>query len=269
MRSAMILTLFALAACTVWADADSYRGQGDASRSDVAVDTFDSGPGDTTPDLVDAEADALVRDSGPMLDVGAADVMVDTSMPDAGEDVGADAGRPDTGGPDTGGPDAGPCPPGGPDADGDGIHDNCDDWPCGRRPVIGLPNSAEFITIHDVRMNRMARTNTVVVRSDERFRMDITWEIDDTICDDCTDRIEIGFTDIGRIDCIYNDIPPAGGTTGTAMIPNIPIPPGESGLFLLRYNFGEGPECPLGGEWHNGEPGEAQTIGAVCVVAVP
>lgn len=273
-----LLAVLVLAACTV--DHSGLIGS-DAGAADarIALDVFtrtDAGGGP------DSGNDAFTPDTGIPNDAGF-DAGNDAGF-DAGNDAGFDAGN-DAGfdaGFDAGPPD--PCTVG-PDSDGDGVRDNCDecpgyddandadsdgvadgcdDWSCGAaRPSVPETVRREAIVISSVNIH--GGGNVAVVRPEETFDILFDWQIGNEGCSGCIRQVEWGFTGVGRLGCVYDANPPPGGTSGSATIPNIPIGPMTMGVFELRFNLGQQNFCDEITTWHDAEPSSEQTIGYVCV----
>ncbi|MFK7998287.1 MAG: hypothetical protein AB8H86_01775 [Polyangiales bacterium] len=266
------LSLFLLAGCAV--DHSGLIGNDAAPIDVVMTDVFtrpDSGPGP------DSGVDAFAPDVG-------------LSLPDAGNDAGFDAGN--DAGFDAGdaGNDAGPVDPCsvGDDTDGDGVRDNCDecrgyndandandadgdgtadgcdDWSCGPTR-LSAPSVVEREEIQISAVTIGGSGNSAMVRPEDTFEITFDWTLGDAGCPGCIRQVEWGFTRIGRLGCEYDGNPPPSGVAGSAVISNIPIPPGSSGVYELRFALGQQRACADITNWHNGEPGLDHTIGHVCV----
>jgi hypothetical protein len=162
--------------------------------------------------------------------------------------------------PDAFAPDTG-CNGG--DADGDGLRDPCDPWPCGAsQPTVVVPVAGEFISIDNVSL--AGGSNVIVASSGASVAVTLDFAINDTACGGCRDQIEIGTVPGSRFGCIYDANPPPGGASGTWM-QNVPMPTVSAPTLVdLRFNLRQDFGC--GADWWAGAPGPAQTFGAVCVV---
>lgn len=217
--------------------------------------------------------DLGVRDLG-NLDQGSSDL----SSPDWGStdlgwlDLGtSDLGPPDLGPPDLGPPDlgprdlgvdAGPCASG-PDSDGDGIVDACDDWPCGVRPTIPATVTAQGIQISAADLG--GGGNAVVVAASSTVALTFSYTIDDVICGGCIDQIEIGLVPGNRLYCAYDSNPPGSGASGASS--QSFTAPSTTGRYDLRVNLGQNFGCAYGGAtgWWGGAPDASRTFAVLCV----
>jgi hypothetical protein len=209
-----------------------------------------------------------------LLDLGLTDLGVsDLGRPDLGSldlgplDLGPlDSGPPDLGPPDLGprdlGVDAGPCASG-PDSDGDGIVDACDDWPCGVRPTISATVAGQGIQISAADLG--GGGNAVVVAASSTVALTFSYTIDDTTCPSCLDQIEIGLVPGNRLYCAYDANPPGSGASGPSSW-SVAAPPAP-GRYDLRFNLGQNYTCTSGGAtgWWGGAPDASRTFAALCV----
>jgi hypothetical protein len=173
-------------------------------------------------------------------------------LPGPGGELRRDAGRIDTG----------PC--GGGDADGDGVPDDCDDWPCGTEPSVPAIVGGGAVVIDQVQLGEGA--STAVVPPSTTVRLRFGWRVDDTGCPGCIDQLEIGAVPGDRIYCAFDDNPPPGGIAGfdDRMIP---IPP-MSGRVDLRFVLGQDFGCFAGGRtgwWLATPPPQENTFAVLCV----
>jgi hypothetical protein len=217
----------------------------DSVSPDVA--TPDSSPPDTT--VVDSGAiDTGDVDTG-LVDTGAIDTgLIDTGAIDTGVvDTGLidkDTGLVDTGVVDTGTPDTAP--------------------PCAF-PTIGSTVSGSGITISAVSL--AGGGNTITVKGTTSVSLSLNYSIVDKACSGCIDQIEIGLVPGSRIYCAYDANPPGSGSSGTST--HAITAPKAPGMYYVRYALAQNYGCTYNGasNWYGGkEPGDAQTIAAICVV---
>lgn len=188
---------------------------------------------------------AVLLDAGPADDAAAEDAAAeDAALPlDAGD----------------------PCSVGS-DADGDGVSDACDDWPCGARPSVPGTVSAEHIEVSSVRLGDASdAVSTAVAARGSMLRVRFEYAIDDTGCGGCIDQIEIGLVPGDRAFCAYDANPPGSGARGS--VDRMVRMPSSPGPVALRFNLGQNYGCEHMGAstWWDAAPGESQTFAVICI----
>lgn len=259
-------------------------GEADAATDAVAVTDAVL----IMPDVPEFDG-GLLADAGPGLDAGPGfDGGPDSGSVDAGRDAGMDAGPMDAGR-DAGPMDSGPrdvgvdvdiCTTGADsdmdgvsdacdrcageddriDVDGDAIPDACDPWPCSDVATPPGTVSQEFIQISNVRLGE--GTNRTVATAGSSVRVRLDYALNDTGCVGCPNQIEIGSQRAGRIGCVYDGTPPAGGVTGEF---DRSLTLGSAGVVELRFNLGRNGSCARFGGWWPMAPGPEHTFALICV----
>src|SRR5262245_54574854 len=122
---------------------------------------------------------------------------------------------------DTGGPvvvdappiDAKPdAPPGCADADGDGICNSVDDWPCGAKPTtpsatVTMSGNNNKTTIDISAVNLANTTRMAVAAATANVTLDFDYDISDTACPgNCVDQIEMGWVTGSRSGCPFDGV---------------------------------------------------------------
>jgi hypothetical protein len=155
-----------------------------------------------------------------------------------------------------------------PDADGDGVPDDCDDWPCGAKPAD--PGDPMGDSSSDGRGWSAAGINIgmsrrVVVPAGQQYSAQFGWGMIISCFQQsfCRAQIELGYG-ATRAGCIYDNFVEAGrlitgGYNGQLTAPAVP------GVYELRLNVGRSSSCGSGTSWYGGDPGGDSTIAVLCV----
>ncbi len=159
-----------------------------------------------------------------------------------------------------------------PDADGDGVCDAVDTWPCGPQPAapgttVAMTGNSGATNVSLTAIAFAGSGQLVVAAPGATVTYTMHYAITDTACPgDCIDQIEIGFVAGGRYDCPFDGtVSKATGETGTINT-TIKVPT-TAGNYDIRTNIGQNFSCTSGGAtgWWNATPGAAWTVAKLCV----
>lgn len=158
-----------------------------------------------------------------------------------------------------------------PDADGDGICDALDTWPCGPLPAA-LPTSiSDKPTGANLTMDTIdvsSQGQLVVAAKGASLTLSLHFTLTDTRCMMCIDQLEVGWmqnTTGPRSGCAWNGgVPNPGGVDRNVMTFAITAPT-TAGAYDLRTNIGQNTSCGTGSWWANEVPAAATTIAKLCV----
>ncbi|MGE5183488.1 MAG: hypothetical protein ACM31C_15560 [Acidobacteriota bacterium] len=158
-----------------------------------------------------------------------------------------------------------------PDADGDGICDAVDDWPCGAKPagpgatVTDAPSGANLtMTTIDV----STQGQLIVATSKQALALSLHFTLTDGRCQECIDQVEVGWmqgTTGPRSGCAWNGGVPNPGGINTAVTSFAIAAPATAGVYDLRTNIGQNTSCGSGSWWANEVPAASSTIAILCV----
>ncbi len=98
-----------------------------------------------------------------------------------------------------------------------------------------------------------------------QFSVALTYSISDSVCPNCIDQIEVGFSsETGPQQCAYNGIDGPNGASGSASITlNAPNAPGR---YYIAMDRGQDKGCKATTNlWWNGPRSPAQYIGVIDV----
>jgi hypothetical protein len=160
------------------------------------------------------------------------------------------------------------------DADGDGIPDGCDDWPCGARPVAPSPTVAADVLTGGKHATVTLRDTTVegqalfVAAPGAPMKLATSYTIVDCICPNCIDQIEVGLAPGTRAGCIFDAKPgstPTCATGSSATTTFALAAPTTPGLYEVRFNLGQAYTCDAHADWWNQPPTALATVALVCV----
>ena len=162
-----------------------------------------------------------------------------------------------------------PCP----DADGDGVCDAVDDWPCGARPTapattVTLTKNAGQTNITLSAIAMVGGPQLVVATPGQALTFGLHYAITDTACASCVDQIEVGFVPGNRTGCVFDaavsSTTGASGDVTGAMVDA----PATAGTYDFRAHIGQNYSCNFGGAtgwWGGTPPGAAATLVKLCV----
>lgn len=151
------------------------------------------------------------------------------------------------------------------DADGDTVPDGCDDWPCGVRPTVTLPVTESEARITGLSLN--GGGTTIVVDPGATVMAAVDYAIADCGCSGCIDQIEVGLVPGNRAFCAYDGNPPMCPAESTGSRTRTITAPATPGRYDVRFTRAQDLGCNAGGrtDWWLGAPGDATTIGVICV----
>jgi hypothetical protein len=167
-----------------------------------------------------------------------------------------------------------------PDADGDGLCNIDDSWPCGPDPsalpstVTWTATNAGNVATIELTDAKLEGATKLVVQPGAKMELTGRYLIIDCICPSCLDQIEVGFAPMaGRQGCIYAGSP-AGTSPATCMNPTLGtakrdlIAPVTPGAYTLRFKLGQDNGCGTQTSWWaNEEPPDTNAAVHLCVVA--
>ena len=159
-----------------------------------------------------------------------------------------------------------------PDADGDGVCDAVDTWPCGPAPTspgatLTMTGNSGATSVALTTMSFGAGGQLVVAAPGASVTYTMHYQVTDTACPgDCIDQIEIGFVTGSRYNCPFDAaVSKASGASGTIST-TIKVPT-TAGSYDIRTNIGQNFSCTSGGAtgWWNATPGATWTVAKLCV----
>jgi hypothetical protein len=154
------------------------------------------------------------------------------------------------------------------DADGDGIPDGCDDWPCGLKPddpgssmTDGQIATGRSWGANNIQIGAMRR---LVVAPGAMFDAQFDWWIFlKCVGSTCSAQAEIGYGG-ARSSCIFDGTVSDLDRHDGRFEQQLMAPP-TAGVHELRLNAGRNAACGTGTSWYAGDPGSDSTIAILCV----